>query len=245
MISSLEFIPLFRPTAVLIVSLTFGFAAVAFADDTRLSQEVIRAQVDELEGKLEQFPDSREFRYELGTALNELAMATDDGSLVDRSLALFESLHAEQPDDASALAMLGSTQTLKARFAGLFSKMTWLRRGLRTLDAAYAMAGDDRDVRLIRAANAAHLPAWLDRDEIAEVDFSWLLADLEGIDACCSTHAGAVYYFIGYFHMARGRMPEAQQYFERARELPQTPIIEVKLQMAMDFADNSKSSRQG
>lgn len=237
-----QFVHLWTVSFVCLSQLIGAGLAAASGDP---AESVIRAQVERVEAELAVDPEDRELRYDLATALNELSMVTGDGNYLERSLEIFQTLHAEDPDDAVALAMLGSTQTMKAQFAGLFSKMSWLRKGLRSIDNAYEMDGDNRDVRLIRAANAAHLPAWLDRDAVAESDFTWLLADLEGVDACCSTHAGAVYYFIGYFHMARGRTSVARGYFERALELPQTPILAVKLEVAMHAAENTPSSSRG
>lgn len=239
------FYEIFRLPTALIICFTQVIATGVFATADIPAADAVRAQASVLEAELASDPSDRQLRYDLATALNELAMLTDDGSHVDRALEILEALHGEEPEDATTLAMLGSTQTMKAQFAGLFSKMSWLRRGLKTIDSAHQMDGDNRDVRLIRAANAAHLPAWLDRDDVAERDFTWLLTDLENGDARSSTHAGAVYYFIGYFHMERGRTVQAREYFERAVELPQTPILAVKLEIAMDSADIKESSSRG
>jgi len=99
-----------------------------------------------------------------------------DEQAVRDCIALLERTLAADPDNARALAWLGSALTLRARDLGIGpAKLETLKRGGALLDQAVA-ASEDPEVRLVRAINSAKLPAVFGRRKIAREDFALLLA---------------------------------------------------------------------
>ena len=59
------------------------------------------------------------------------------------------------------------------------TRLDYVRKGMRTMDAAVQLAPEDPDVRLVRAINCFHMPKFMERDEIAKADFAWLWQRVE------------------------------------------------------------------
>ena len=101
--------------------------------------------------------------------------ARDNAKAVELADKYFQQLLALEPQNALALVLLGSTQTMKARDAFWpQTRLDLVRKGNRTMDAAVALAPQNSDVRLVRALNNFHMPKFLGREEIVRADFAWL-----------------------------------------------------------------------
>ncbi len=75
-------------------------------------------------------------------------------------------LTGAEPQNAVALAYLGSSYAISARDAGsVTDKIRFTNRGLRQLDEAVALSPDDIVVRLVRANVQKNLPAMFARSE--------------------------------------------------------------------------------
>lgn len=82
---------------------------------------------------------------------------------------------AQNPSNALALVMLGSTYTMKGRDAPWpLAKINLVKEGNAKMDAGVALAPEDVQVRFFRANNNYYMPAFLERKEIVQKDFAWL-----------------------------------------------------------------------
>jgi len=89
----------------------------------------------------------------------------------------------EQPTNYLLLAYLGSVYTLDSRDAWPGpGKLTYLRNGGKTLDAAVAAAPDNPAVRFVRAIDYFELPAIFGKRQTARDDFQLLVKQIEGIE---------------------------------------------------------------
>jgi len=105
--------------------------------------------------------------------------AQDNHEAVKLAGKYFSKLLELDPKNARALALLGSTFTMKGRDA-LWppTRMKLVREGIKKMDAAAALAPADPGVRFTRAFNNFHMPKFMDRESIVEADFEWLWAQL-------------------------------------------------------------------
>jgi hypothetical protein len=77
--------------------------------------------------------------------------------------------------NAPALALLGSTYTLKGRDAFWpTTQISLVKEGNKFMDQAAQIGPDLTRVRLIRGLNNVHMPGWLGREKIALEDLTWL-----------------------------------------------------------------------
>jgi hypothetical protein len=80
-----------------------------------------------------------------------------------------------EPTNAPALALLGSTFTLKGRDAFWpTTQVSLVKQGNQFMDDAIRLAPELTRVRLIRGLNNVHMPGWLGRETIALEDLAWL-----------------------------------------------------------------------
>jgi hypothetical protein len=79
--------------------------------------------------------------------------------------------------NAPALALLGSTFTMKGRDAFWpTTQISLVKQGNRFMDEAVHLAPELTQVRLIRGLNNVHMPGFLGREKVALEDLSWLWA---------------------------------------------------------------------
>jgi hypothetical protein len=85
-----------------------------------------------------------------------------------------------EPENARALALLGSVYTMKGRDAFWPpTQLRLVREGNTYMDKAVNMAPDAVAPRVIRALNNAHMPDFLGRREVVREDLSWLWPKVE------------------------------------------------------------------
>ena len=148
----------------------------------------------------------------------------------------FEDVLADYPDTPLVLAYLGSSFTLKARDAPLLRKRGWVNQGFEALDGAVEKAPDDPVVRLIRAINSYHLPRILDRRDIAEEDFSILLAKISGEDHGVSDDVQrAIYFHAGAFALHK-REAESLPLLEKALATEGSPHLDEPISQSLEIA---------
>ncbi|MBI3879031.1 MAG: hypothetical protein HY301_03090 [Verrucomicrobia bacterium] len=87
----------------------------------------------------------------------------------------FNDLLKLQPSNALATAYLGSTLTMRARDTFWPTRrLSLVKEGNRLMDRAVTLATNDLTVRMTRAMNNVHMPAWLDREALVRDDLAWL-----------------------------------------------------------------------
>lgn len=111
----------------------------------------------------------------LGTAISLHNAARDGSGAASDAVDAFTALTAADPQNAVALAYLGSSYAISARDAGsVTDKIRFTNRGLRHLDEAVALNPQDITVRLIRANVQMNLPAMFARAEPLADDLKML-----------------------------------------------------------------------
>jgi tetratricopeptide (TPR) repeat protein len=101
--------------------------------------------------------------------------AKDNPKAVILAEKYLEQVLALNDKHAMALALLGSTYTMKGRDAFWPpTRIELVKEGNRKMDAAVRLAPEDPQVRFVRAINNFHMPKWLGREEIVQADFAWL-----------------------------------------------------------------------
>jgi tetratricopeptide (TPR) repeat protein len=144
---------------------------------------------------------------------------------------ILEKLTRDEPQNALALAYLGSVYTLKSRdaFPGP-SKFSFLKKGLKTMDQAVKMDPQNPAPRFIRAMNNFHLPAIINRRDNARADFEVLLKQIEDPHTSYRLRVQTrevIYYFAGLSFQQLGREKEARAAWEKGRALnTSTPFTE-------------------
>ena len=92
-----------------------------------------------------------------------------------------------EPGNAPALALLGSTYTLKGRDAFWpGTQLSLVKEGNKFMDEAAKLAPDSFQVRITRGLNNVHMPGFLKREEIARADLAWLWNRIEAEPAAQS-----------------------------------------------------------
>ncbi len=116
-------------------------------------------------------------RHPLLVARQTFYDAVENKQLIDVGVERFERLAESDPDLAvRASAYLGSLKGLRAKHAIFpLSKIIWVRRALRQLDAARADAPDDLEVAFLRGVICHHLPFFYGRRGDAVADFRYII----------------------------------------------------------------------
>ena len=122
----------------------------------------------------------------------------------------------EQPKNYLLLAYLGSAYTLDSRDAWPGpGKLTYLKNGGRTLDAAVAAAPDNPAVRFVRAIDYFQLPSIFGKRQTARDDFTLLLKQVNGEapnDYLLSAETQqAIYYYAGLSAQEMARPADARR----------------------------------
>jgi tetratricopeptide (TPR) repeat protein len=104
------------------------------------------------------------------------AAALGQDGAADRAFAAFDAALEAEPANAHARAGRGLALVSQALTAPMSRKLALATEGCAELDAAVAAAPADPAIRLMRASNAVLMPVALDRQAVAESDFTQLLA---------------------------------------------------------------------
>lgn len=161
------------------MTLVIALPAVAGRDDDDHHRH-LEQRVEHHREVLDDTPGDPAARRDLGQALYYLGVAADETDALKEAEAIFEKLHAADPDDPMAQAYLGSLLLKKTkRVWAPWKKGELSRQGIKLLDGAVASAPDDPHVRFVRAATTFHLPEGFERAAQSAADFAWLAEHAE------------------------------------------------------------------
>lgn len=106
-----------------------------------------------------------------------------DKKVIEQQIKKFKTVTENTPGDSLARAYLGSAYALRAK-AGIFgpSKLSYLNKGKRELEAAVKAAPDDPRVRMVRAIGYYKVPKKFDTRPTAVSDFEFLLKQVTAKD---------------------------------------------------------------
>jgi tetratricopeptide (TPR) repeat protein len=156
----------------------FGMLLLLVAGNATAA-ETFKQQLAELEAKLAAEPTNATILFKLGDLRYDEG-ARDNAKAVELAENYFKQLLAIEPTNAFASALLGSTLTMRARDAFWpKTRLDYAKKGNKMMDDAVQLAPEDPDVRLVRAINSFHMPKFMERDEIAKADFTWLWQRVE------------------------------------------------------------------
>ena len=142
-------------------------------------------QLAELQAKLANEPTNTALIFKLADFCYDEG-ARDNAKAVEWADKYFHQLLALEPQNALAMVMLGSTQTMKARDAFWpQTRLDFARKGNQTMDAAVMLAPQNPDVRFVRASNNSHMPKFMGREEIVRADFAGLWEQVVSQPQCC------------------------------------------------------------
>jgi len=105
----------------------------------------------------------------------------EDKAGTDRAIAVFKKLENDDPKNALYKALLGNSFFLKARDAFLLSKLSWVNKGKKKHDEAVKINPGNIWVRIERGIMSMNLPDFLNRFEIAQNDFEYLIHEIENL----------------------------------------------------------------
>ena len=156
----------------------FG-ALLLVAAGNATAAETFKQQLAELEAKLAAQPTNTTILFKLGDLCHDEG-ARDNAKAVELAEKYFKQLLAIEPTNALVTALLGSALTMRARDAFWpKTRLDYVKKGNKMMDAAVQLAPEDPDVRLVRAINNFYMPKFMERDEIAKTDFAWLWQRVE------------------------------------------------------------------
>ncbi|MFQ3670975.1 MAG: hypothetical protein SNJ84_05915 [Verrucomicrobiia bacterium] len=147
-------------------------------------------------------------------------------------VARLEAALEAHPEHHLLKAYLGSAYTLASRdaFPGP-SKLSYLKDGLRTMDAAVEGAPDQPAVRFIRAVNNFHLPAFVNRRDNARADFEVLVRQLkEGDHGLSAATRQAIFYYAGLAFKQTKKPEAARAAWERGLALAPGSEMAAKIE---------------
>jgi tetratricopeptide (TPR) repeat protein len=131
-----------------------------------------------LQAKLAADPTNTTLLFKLGDLCFDEG-AKDNHEAVKLAEKYFSQILELNSTNARALALLGSTFTMKGRDS-LWppTRMKLVREGIKKMDAAVDLAPQDVAVRFTRAFNNFHMPKFMGREPFVEADFEWLWRQL-------------------------------------------------------------------
>jgi hypothetical protein len=145
----------------------------------------------------------------------------------------------DEPGNYLLLAYLGSAYTLDSRDAWPGpGKLSYLRKGGATLNAAVKGDPENPAVRFVRALDFYELPAIFGRHRAANDDFHLLIAQLEGTRpmpyALNVDTAQAIYYYAGLSDEQFSQTAQAKDAWRRGIALAPQSKLGQQMQAALD-----------
>ncbi len=148
-------------------------SALLLGQNTRAA-DTFKERLAQLQKQIDQQPTNLTLLVKAGDLCHDEGVKDNKDAVKLAEKFLREALKLD-PSNAPALALLGSTYTLKGRDAFWpGTQISLVKEGNKMLDAAVALATNNVMVRLTRAANNVHMPKFLGREEIARTDLAWL-----------------------------------------------------------------------
>ncbi len=166
---------------VIVVLTWFGSLALA---ETQVAREYPQ-KLAQLQAQLKEDPPTNTaVLLQLGDLCHDKGVE-DDHDAVKLAEKYLTRLLELDPTNALGRAIYGSTLTMKGRDSFWFTtKLSWVKAGIKEMDAAVNMATNSVRVRFVRANNNYYMPKFLDRQEIVEADFAWLWAQVKAHPDC-------------------------------------------------------------
>lgn len=147
---------------------------LALAGTRLAAAEPFAQQLATLQARLALEPTNAALFVQLGDLCHDEGVHDNPKAVVLAEKYLNQALTLA-PTNAFALALLGSTFTMKGRDAFWpGSRLGLVKEGNQKMDAAVLLAPEDFQVRFLRAINNFHMPKFLGREEIVQADFAWL-----------------------------------------------------------------------
>lgn len=148
----------------------------------------------------------------------------------------FRELLKIDPSNAPALALLGSTYTMKGRDAFWpGTQISLVKEGIKIMDEAAKLAPENFQVHLTRGLNNVHMPGFLKREEIARNDLAWLW---EKIKAAPAAHPDAVKQEValwyGYALKKAKKRTEARAVWEKGLTLDEKSVFAVEIRKNLE-----------
>nr|WP_113869414.1 hypothetical protein [Brenneria salicis]NMN90761.1 tetratricopeptide repeat protein [Brenneria salicis ATCC 15712 = DSM 30166]RBP57723.1 tetratricopeptide repeat protein [Brenneria salicis ATCC 15712 = DSM 30166]RLM28867.1 hypothetical protein BHG07_16625 [Brenneria salicis ATCC 15712 = DSM 30166] len=148
----------------------------------------------------------------IGIAYHQLAL-DEKNKASEQAVAYLERYCSSASDDMLALAYLGSSYAMLARDSSVvYKKITYVNKGLAMLDKAVNSAGDNYQVRVIRASIAYSVPEMFDRKKMAFNDYLYLTTHF----SLSVTHQSEFYYKLGVLADHEGNHSQAVEFFKKS-----------------------------
>jgi hypothetical protein len=178
-------------------------------------------------------PDPQSFEHPVIAEIQALHMKSEKGDKATTIplIAKLEALTTAHPENQLYKAYLGSTYTLRSRDIGFGpSALSYLKKGLKTMDAAVEAAPDKASVRFIRAINNFSLPVFINRRDNARADFETLVKKIDGNPENLSpVTQQAIYYYAGLSFLQLRRKEDAKKSLAKGAALNADPQLNVKI----------------
>jgi len=182
---------------------------------------------DDWEKRLKTSPDDRELLLKLGRFYHDQAGLEDRADAVEKAEKHLSRLLSLAPDNADALAYMGSVLTIKARAsAPSMESLEYLNQGFSMLDRAVLLSPENLEIRLVRGVNSVHVPAEFGRGDLALEDFRAIEKLLAGASRPPDPRFLLTYnFYYGTLLAGRGEMAAAEPWLKKVIELgPDSPL---------------------
>jgi hypothetical protein len=184
-----------------------------------------------------QEPDPSSFEHPVIVEIQKLHAQSEKGdkAVTLALIAKLEALTLAHPENQLYKAYLGSAYTLRSRDIGFGpSALTFLKKGLKTMDEAVNSAPDKATVRFIRAINNFSLPVFVNRRDNAREDFEILVKKLHGNPENLSPITQqAIYYYSGIAFLQLRRKEDAKKSFIQGAALHADPDLNTKIALEL------------
>lgn len=181
-----------------------------------MDKDKLAAVVAAEKAKVEANPQDAAALKALGIAHHNLASLK-----VEAAAAAMETLTRAAdllPDDAEALAYLGSAYTMSARDSGnIVDKVKNVNKGTALLDKALRKDGDNIRLRLLRANNALGLPGMFERKPVAKEDFAFVASRFETSGRGDPILLSEIYFKLAGLYGEDGDAAKRKDYLTRAK----------------------------
>lgn len=181
--------------------------------------------------------DPQSFEHPVIVEIQDLHTKSEKGDKAStlQLITRLEALTAAHPENQLYKVYLGSAYTLRSRDIGFGpSALTFLKKGLKTMDEAVEAAPEKATVRFIRAINNFNLPVFVNRRDNARADFEILVKKMKGNPENLSpVTQQAIYYFAGVAFLQLRRKEEAKKCLTQGADLNADPGLSAKIAKEM------------
>lgn len=183
-----------------------------------MDKDKLAAVISAETGKLAANPQDAAALKTLGVAYHNLASLKVDGTAADAVATLTKAVDL-LPDDAEALAYLGSAYTMSARDSwNVVDKVKNVNKGIALLDKALRKDGDNIRLRILRANNALALPGMFERKPVAKEDFAFVASRFEASGRSDPVLLSEIYFKLAGLYGEEGDAAKRSAYLTKARE---------------------------